>query len=84
MTETTITVRDLADEMAEKHDITVQAAREGVDTYVGQLVEIDGEEATIAESREVRNGSGRVVGQEITLTADAAEAIRASFAAYYA
>lgn len=66
MTETTITVRDLADEMAEKHDITVQAARQGVETYLGQINEI-GHTEWATEMDE-----------------DAAEAIRASFAAYYA
>lgn len=38
----TITTRDLADELADRHDITTAAAREGVDTYLGQINELDG------------------------------------------
>lgn len=41
---TTITARDLADEMADRYDITVQAAREAIDTYLGQVWAIDGTE----------------------------------------
>ena len=40
----TITTRDLAAELAETHDITREAAREGVDTYLGQINDIDGAE----------------------------------------
>ena len=64
--ENIITTRDLVDELAEKHDITMQAAREGVDTYLGQINEIDG------------------TAWDTEMDADAAEAIRESFAAYYA
>ena len=66
MTETRITTNELANEMAEKHDITLDAARQGVDTYLGQINEIDHTEWT-TEMDEA-----------------AAEAIRDSFAAYYA
>lgn len=83
MTTTTITTTDLADEMAERHDITRQAARDAVDTYVGQIVSLDGEDATIASTEDLRNGSGRVIGHTVTLTAETADFVRGCFAADY-
>lgn len=81
---TTITTTDLAADLAEQYDIADAAARDGVDVYLGQLIDIDGEQAAIAARDEVRNGSGRLIGESITLTGSAAAAIRESFAAYYA
>jgi len=37
----TIDTTDLADELADRFDITRAAAREGVDTYLGQINDID-------------------------------------------
>lgn len=42
MTTTTITAQDLAAEMAEKYDITIEAAREDVIVLLGQIWSIDG------------------------------------------
>lgn len=42
----TITTRDLAGELAEQYGITESAARESIDTLLGQINEIDGSEFT--------------------------------------
>ena len=47
---------------------------------LGQVVDVDGPKA-IVSTEEVRNGSGRVVGERYMVTRDAAEAIRAALAA---
>lgn len=79
MTGTEITTSDLADEMATRYDLTVSAAQDAVTTYVQQIVELDGEDATIVSREDYRNGHG----QWVTLTADAADAVREAFAAEY-
>ena len=63
---TTITTNELANEMADRFDITLDAARQGVDTYLGQINDIDGTD------------------WNTEMDEDAADAIRESFAAYYA
>lgn len=47
MTTTTITAQDLAAEMAETYDITTTAAREAVDTLLGQIWSIDGTDGDV-------------------------------------
>lgn len=69
----TITIADLATELDTTTDI--------VRTYVEQLIGIDGEDATIASDEPVTNASGRIIDREITLTADAADAVRTALAA---
>jgi hypothetical protein len=49
--------------------------------YVDQLIDLDGRAAVIAAETALRNGSGRVIGTEITLTKKATEFIRGMYAA---
>lgn len=48
---------------------------------LGQVVAVDGPGAVVSEEP-ITNSSGRRVGTRYTITTDAAEAIRASIAAY--
>ncbi|WP_372411986.1 hypothetical protein [Streptomyces luteireticuli] len=63
-----ITTRDLAAELGVPAD--------DIDVLAGQLVDLDGEDAVVADSRAVVNASGRQVGVETTLTDEAAQAVR--------
>lgn len=49
---------------------------EDIHALVGQLVDIDGEEAVIAKQVPIYNGSNRLVGHEAYITDDAAWFIR--------
>lgn len=49
---------------------------EDIHALVGQLVDIDGEEAVIAKQVPIYNGSNRLVGHEVYITDDAAWFIR--------
>jgi hypothetical protein len=69
--------------MAARHGISRESARQHVEAYVNQLVDRDGEAATLAARRGERNAAGHWLRDEVTLTADAARAIRGSFAAEY-
>ena len=59
----------------------LDVSREDVETLVGQLVGIDGEDAVIAKTEPVTNGSGREVDHDVHLTADAEATIREQFTA---
>lgn len=54
---------------------------EDINTYAGQIAAIDGDDATFVATEEVRNGSGRVIGTEMTLSAAAETFIRETIAA---
>ena len=63
-----ITIRDLAEDIAQAHDITEQAARASVEVYAEQLVDLGGREAVWTTGGD--------------LTHDAADSIRAAVAAH--
>lgn len=51
---------------AEEHRLSPDEA-----VLLDQVVDIDGEDAVIVSREPVRNGSGRVVGERLTVTDDA-------------
>lgn len=69
----TITVRDLAREL----DVSERV----IETYVDQLIDIDGSDAVVASTEDLTNASGRVIGTEVHLTADGAQDVRTALAA---
>lgn len=69
----TTTIRDLADEL--------NVTTDSVETYVDQLINIDGHDAVIDHTEDVTNASGRVIGQRAHLTDDAATFLRDMHAA---
>lgn len=68
----TITIRDLATELTQDEQ-TIQ-------TYVDQLIDIDGDDATIERTEDLTNSSGRIIGTEVYLTGAAADAVRLAVA----
>lgn len=54
---------------------------DAVGVYLDQLIGLDGESAVILSREPIRNGSGRLVGELVTVTRDAAEVIRDAIAA---
>ena len=57
------------------HDLTEAEAE-----YLGQILTIDGEDAVIISREDIRNGSGRVCGEHLTITDDAWECIQSAIA----
>lgn len=57
VTTETIAVRDLIDELATTYDIAVAAAREAVESYAEQLVDLDGHD-TVWSDPETLTGAG--------------------------
>ncbi|PWV44578.1 hypothetical protein [Nocardiopsis sp. L17-MgMaSL7] len=55
-----------------------QEAHDAIQTYLGQIIEIDGEEEVVLERKPLKNASGRVIGETLWVTKDAAETIRES------
>lgn len=69
----TITIRELAAEL-DTSERTVQ-------TWVDDLIAVDGEAAVIERREDLTNSSGRLVGVEVHLADDAAQAVRDALAA---
>ena len=57
------------------HDTTEAEAE-----YLGQVLAIDGEDAVIISREDIRNGSGRVCGEHLTVTDDAWECVQSAIA----
>ena len=68
-----ITINALAQEL----NTTVQ----DIETIVDQIIAIDGHEAVIAQETPIHNGSNRLIGYEVAITDEAAEAVREQLAA---
>ena len=58
------------------HDLTEAEAE-----YLGQVIALDGEDEVIISREDIRNGSGRVCGEHLTITDDAWECIGDAIAA---
>lgn len=58
--------------------IDYRNATEGELTLLGQIIDVDGNEDSIVSREPVRNGSGRIVGEHLTITDEAAEFIAES------
>lgn len=68
-----ITIRELARQL--------DTSERTVETYVDQLIDIDGYAAIVAHRDNRTNASGRIIGTEIYLTASAVEGVQAAMAA---
>ena len=58
--------------------IDYRTATEDELTLLGQIVDVDGNEDSIVNREPVRNGSGRLMGEHLTITDEAAEFIAES------
>lgn len=58
--------------------IDYRTATEDELTLLGQIIDVDGNEDSIVSREPVRNGSGRIVGEHLTITDEAAEFIAES------
>lgn len=80
---------DLLDEMQERHGLDRREAHESILAFLSQVADIDGEETTIEGSRPVRpellksNPGDLDIDSWTTISDEAADAIRAAFAATY-
>jgi len=81
---------DLLDETTEKYGISAREAHEAIHAFLGQIVDIDGEDAVILDRRPIRpellkrNRRDLDVYWWLTISDEAAETIRESLAASYA
>lgn len=66
---------DLLDEVEDAFD-TRQAAHDAIQTYLGQIIDIDGEDEVVLDRKPLKNGSGRVIGETLWVTEETANAIR--------
>lgn len=67
------TIRELAAELRTSEDT--------IRTYVTQLIDIDGEDAIVADTSPLTTATGRVLGTEVTLTAGGEQGVRDALAA---
>ena len=52
-----------------------QEAHEAVQTFLGQIIEVDGDDVVLSR-REMTNGSGRAIGKWLTVSKKTAQEIR--------
>ena len=77
MTTSFITLITTTDNRLDQHHLT-----EAESVYLGQIIDLDGEDAVIVAREDVRNGSGRVCGEHLTVTPETWEAVEAAIASY--
>lgn len=68
-------LNDIEDQFTSRHQ-----AHEAVQTFLGQIIEIDGDDVVISR-RDMTNASGRVIGEWLTVSSETAQAIRDAIAA---
>lgn len=66
---------DLLDEV-EDHFDTRAAAHEAIQTYLSQVIDIDGEDTVVVDRKPLKNASGRTIGETLWVTEEAADTIR--------
>lgn len=66
---------DLLDEVEEHFD-TRQAAHDAIQTYLGQIIDIDGEDTVVVDRKPLTNASGREIGETLLVTPETADTIR--------
>lgn len=71
---------DLLNEV-EDHFDNRQAAHDAIQTYLGQIIDIDGEDTVVVDRKPLTNASGRTIGETLWVTEEAADTIRDAIAA---
>ncbi|WP_017602305.1 hypothetical protein [Nocardiopsis lucentensis] len=66
---------DLLNEVEDQFD-SRQAAHEAIQAYLSQVIDIDGEDEVIVDRKPLKNASGRIIGETLWVTPEAADAIR--------
>lgn len=80
---------DLLDEMQDKYNLDRRETHESILAFLGQIADIDGQDATVESTRPVRpellesNPHDLDIDSWTTISDKAADAIRESFAAVY-
>ena len=71
MTHTTITTSTLYQHVATEAELTL----------LGQVIDIDGRDAVVTHSAAAKNGSGRAIGEHLTITDEAWQFVQDSLRA---